>query len=354
MATKHLPGERFLAMVLWWKGCSEAEIVRRTGFVSKAVFRGIRNREANGMKPRSEMSIAERQSILDRMRAEQPEGAMALQSDFGASPLDDRQCVRVRRREADGRVRLVEYGGSKPGRGRKANPVPVLPAAAAPPPPSSPQKVRPIAPGRDGQYLETYEVNRREMGGMMRWNAAVDQVELLRSRGMLADPQKRQSADHEIKASLWAGQRRFEIARMIQSLRERAGYEAGLQSIDFGKETRGQGGSFDPSVAIFEARADLADIASLMPQRSWRLIECLISPGGIPGLVPPKGGSKGARRRPEVMRARRELQQEVWLALDYAATWWKSGRAGSGGAHFPLLPVSDFRARWPNSIWRAT
>lgn len=361
MAQKqHIARERYLVMLLWWSGCSEAEIVRRVGLRSKGMMRGIRDREAKAedLKPRSEMTVEERQAILDKMRAEIPEGIVVLGRDFVARPLDKAKTKRARQRDYDGSERVVVYGGggsrcvlSENGPSTREEGVAVgstTSAAIGPIKTLSDHKdgIAGKRPGRDGEIFDE-EVYSEPGSGIRRTrNREVDQVESLYTRQLLHDPQVRGAGEADVISSRGAANRRRSIAQTIQGLMEKAGRNAGLNSVDFEKVASGSLKSVDPSAAAFMARSDLDEIRQLMPPQIWGVLETLLSPGGgFPQLSPPRK----RRKRPEEALARRDLLGMVLIGLDYAATWRRSGQDPETGRRYALLSSADFVKRWPGA-----
>lgn len=360
MAQKqHIARERYLVMVLWWAGRSEAEIVRRVGLRSKGMMRGIRDREmkAEGHKPRSEMTVEERQAILDGMRAAIPEGIVLMGYDFIAKPLDKSRTRRIRQKLYDGGERVIVYSGKDPtsyvhedkGPGRPKGaifPQATTDAIGSIKALSDPKaEIAGKRPGRDGEIFDE-EVYSEPGSGIRRTrNREVDQVESLYNRGLLHDPQVRGAGDADILSSRSAASRRHSVAQTIQGLMEKAGRNAGLNSIDFEKVASGSLKSVDPSAAAFMARSDLDEIRQLMPPENWRAIETLLTPKGFRQLHLPQ---KRRRRRGEVI-VRRDILDMVLLSLDYAATWRRSGQDPETGRRYALLSSADFSKRWPDA-----
>lgn len=251
----------FTIAVLWLHGSSVGSIAVISGRTTGSI-RGIVNRTFE--TPRDQMTIEDRQAILDKMRGDRKDEGKLSERFFHALPLKETQKpAKAKLPERDGP--LIFYKPKEP----KPEPLPE-------PDPRTRQGRKEIQRRKQEQQRKDAAEARgraeREQGGNPRRGPQGSALEYLYGAGTLADPQQR-SVDSP-RQGLSSRDRRKEAGLILRGLMDlcRVG---GLNTVDLERVGRGGFGIAIPARRL-EAIHALGAIKKMMEDRDFELIERVV------------------------------------------------------------------------------
>lgn len=314
----------YVIAVLWMAGWTAKAIGLATDKLRGSV-KGIAQRRFE--KSREEMTIEERQAVLNELKIDRRDNGILLEGHFLAVPL----------REVQKRP-IGSHYGNKLLTGKKQ-------AAAAEKRAQKPMTLQQRRRAeRKAKDEDEHRRKQREAGLATRRGDAASALEFLANRQILTDAEDRglEAFKKQIGSS---GRRRLEAGLKLR------GYFAGariggLKAVDVEMAGGGSALGMPPSTHKLHCMDSLGLIRSMMPQNDFLMIEAIVDQDDFPwDRIRPaaededrKEANRQKRRDRAVDKARMRLYEEVRRALDVVAVYES------------LLTYEGFSVRWGRKL----
>lgn len=288
-----LDRHQFVACVLWMHGRSMLEIAAVVRWTPGQV-RGFLHRQFKD-KPRSHLTIQERQELLGQMKADRRDGGVLKDEHFQAIPrVDGPRSAAEKPAEPD--------AGTREGRRERR---------------------RRQQQERRRQHQQEQERQAREQGHATRRGIEAAALDYLQKRRLLRDPDT-------VKTMTEASEevRRWEAGTRLRNYIEGARLSS-LGAFDYERATMGSGSGPKLSLAAYKLHCmnSLAAIRQLIADTEFALLEGIIDRDEFVW-----------ERAPAESRARGELFEIIRYGLDAVAV------------HEDMMTRADFTARWKEEL----
>lgn len=305
MRRRNRDRDRFVVAVLWMRGWPVSAISAWYGLTSGAV-RGLVHRLPD--PPRSALSVAARQAVLDRLKADRADDGLLDDNDFIAADLERDQIKQHGRAGVERRRATKAVAGGKATTG--AAPRDVAGSSREPP---------------DGKRRSAYAGEGAEAPVPTLSGRALAPLEYLEARHILADRPPKDAGKQQLAFADGAERRRLIAARRIRDTFEGAEVSS-LRSVDLMIAARGGPGIRPTSDFMLDCQRELRRLDNAMPVGLMSLLEDVVH------------HDRFVWRGLGTVSKRRRVYDDIKRALDLAC--WCYGMVGG----------DDVDRRWPESF----